>query len=230
MESTAIIGIEAFVFDLDGTLIDSIPGIGSSLAAAFRSIGREMPVADLRRAIGPPIRVISKRVDPSLTDDETLAIEQTYRSLYDTGGWRESNVFEGVEDTLRTLHDAGFRLFVATNKPLLPTRNTLQHLGIEVLFEGIVTRDSSMPNFVSKAAMLANLITAYELRPETTLMVGDTMEDREAAEANSLPCVFAAYGYGDDPQAQRTIHSFAELIRIAGFETLIEPGGRLQTR
>ena len=226
MESTAIIGIESFVFDLDGTLIDSIPGIASSLAAAFRSIGREMPAADLRRAIGPPIRVISKRVDPSLTDDETLAIEQTYRSLYDTGGWRESNIFEGVADTLRTLHDAGFRLFVATNKPILPTRNTLEHLGIEMLFEGIITRDSSTPNFVSKAAMLANLVNAYALRTETTVMVGDTAEDREAAEANSLRCVFAEYGYGDDPQALRKIHTFAELIRVAGIETLIEQGGR----
>ncbi len=189
-----------------------------------------MPVADLRRAIGPPIRIISKRLEPSLTDDETLAIERCYRPLYDTSGWRESILFEGVVETLRKLHGAGFRLFVATNKPLLPSRNTLNHIGIADLFEGIVTRDSSTPHYASKAAMLGDLIATHRLRPDATVMVGDTVEDREAAEANAVPCVFAEYGYGDDPEAQRAIATFADLIRVAGVETFIEQGGRLQTR
>jgi len=226
----AAIELEAFVFDLDGTLIDSIPGIASSLAAAFRSIGREMPVADLRRAIGPPIRIIAKRIEPSLTDDETLAIERYYRSLYDSSGWRDSLIFEGVAETLRKLYGAGFRLFVATNKPLLPSRNTLNHMGIANLFEAIVTRDSSTPHYASKAAMLGDLVAMHWLRPGATVMVGDTIEDREAAQANSVACIFAQYGYGEDPGAQQSIASFADLVRVAGVETFIEQGGRLQTR
>lgn len=230
MEPNAGIELEAFIFDLDGTLIDSIPGIGSSLAAAFRSIGRAMPVADLRRAIGPPIRIIAKRLEPSLSDDETHAIERCYRPLYDTSGWRESQLFEGVAETLRKLHRAGFRLFVATNKPILPSRNTLNHMGLADLFEAIVTRDSTTPHYASKAAMLGDLIATHGLRPEATVMVGDTIEDREAAEANGLPCVFAEYGYGEDPDAHRAIARFEDLIRAAGIETLIKQGGTLQTR
>ena len=222
--------VEAFIFDLDGTLIDSIPGIGSSLAAAFQSIGRVMPVADLRRAIGPQVRIISRRLEPGLTDDETLAIERVYRSLYDTSGWLESSIFEGVTETLGKLQAAGFRLFIATNKPILPTRNTLAHLGMTALFEGIVTRDSSSPHFASKAAMLAHLIATHSLRPAATVMVGDTVEDHEAAEANAVPFVFAEYGYGDFPEAERPIASFADLISVTGIETFIEQGGRLQTK
>ena len=223
-------GVEAFIFDLDGTLIDSIPGIRSSLAAAFQSIGREMPAADLRRAIGPPIRVIAKRLDPSLTGDETLAIEKVYRPLYDASGWRESILFEGVAETLRTLHNVGFRLFVATNKPLIPTRNILNQLGMAPLFEGVITRDSSTPHFASKAAMLAELIITHNLRPEATAMVGDTIEDREAGAANSIRCIFASYGYGDDPEPQSAIATFAELTQVAGIGTFLEQGGRFQPR
>ena len=68
------------VFDLDGTLIDSSPGIALSLAAAFQSVGRVMPETDIRKAIGPPIRIIARRVEPSLTDAELDGIEPSYRS------------------------------------------------------------------------------------------------------------------------------------------------------
>jgi len=227
MTKSAGIRLETFVFDLDGTLVDSTPGIGGALAESFRSIGRAMPDGDLaaclRGAIGPPIRVIAKRIEPSLTDDETLAIERVYRPLYDNVWWRETVLFEGVGKTLRTLHASGCRLFIVTNKPRIPSRKILDHLGLATLIEAVVTRDSVTPHYASKADMLGDLIATHSLENGRAVMVGDTVEDHEAADANGVPFVFASYGYGDDPRALRAIASFGELASV-------EPDRTVQTR
>ena len=219
-ESVMAERVGAFVFDLDGTLVDSVPGIGAALAEAFRSIGRTVPednfAARLRRAIGPPIRVVAKRIEPGLTDDETLAIELAYRPLYDNDGWRETVLFEGVAETLRELHGSGCRLFIVTNKPRIPSLKILDLLGLAQLFEAVSTRDSVTPHYASKAAMLGDVIAAHRLESGATVMVGDTVEDHEAAEVNGVRFVFASYGYGDDPDASRVIKSFGELIAVVG--------------
>jgi phosphoglycolate phosphatase len=201
-----------YLFDLDGTLADSIPGIGLALAQAFASIGRVMPNANLRDAIGPPIRIISKRLDPTLTDAETLAIEQAYRPLYDHSTWRDTALFPQVRETLHALHRAGKNLFVVTNKPRIPTQNILDHAGLRPLFHDTITRDSRTPHFDTKADMIAALVERHRLDPVHSVMVGDTAEDHEAAVANHMPFVFATYGYGTDPTALSTIHHFPELL------------------
>lgn len=210
--------LEAAIFDMDGTLVDSAPGIGSSLAAAFRAIGREMPATDVRSAIGPPIRVIAKRLEPTLTDVETLAIERAYRPLYDNDGWRATAAFDGVAQTLPGLRDAGLRLFLATNKPRIPALKILELLGIANLFEAVITRDSRTPHFTSKAEMLGGLLATHGLRGETAVMVGDTLEDRLAAEENGVRFIFASYGYGDDPGAETAIARFSELSPWMGLK------------
>lgn len=188
--------IRNLVFDLDGTLVDSIPGIGASLGGAFLSIGREIPLADLRAAIGPPIGIIARRLEPGLSDDEVAQIERHYRASYDMDGWRNTPLFPEVAETLHGCAKQGYRLFIVTNKPRIPTMKILQHLGLESLFEEIVTRDSRNPGYASKADMLGALLQRQALGTETTVMVGDTAEDGEAAEANHLPFVYVTYGYG----------------------------------
>jgi phosphoglycolate phosphatase len=78
--------IKALIFDLDGTLIDSMAGIGSALKTAFQAAGRTMPGVDLRRVIGPPITIIARSIEPLLTDAEAAIIERSYRANYDRDG------------------------------------------------------------------------------------------------------------------------------------------------
>jgi phosphoglycolate phosphatase len=204
----------AIVFDLDGTLIDSTPGIARALGAAFASVGRSMPVSNLRAVIGPPIKVIAKRLDPSLTDSDLAAIETVYRSEYDLSSWSETVLFDGVRETLQYLRARRWRLYVVTNKPLIPTTRILDHFGLVTLFDSIVTRDSRTPAYATKAAMLAELLTLHALPPANTIMMGDTAEDEEAAHSNQLEFVFASYGYGQIPGARLPLARFGDLRSV----------------
>ena len=201
-----------FVFDLDGTLIDSTPGIKAALEAAFQAIGQAMPEVDLRTMIGPPIGIIARRVNPSLTDADIVTIERVYRRVYDQEAWRATELFAGVAQTLRALYQAGHRLFVVTNKPMLPTTRILEHFELLPLFVQIVTRDSASPPFLTKTAMVADLMNRNHLSHDSTVMVGDTTEDGQAAEANHLEFIFMTYGYGQHASAGRTLNHFSDLL------------------
>jgi phosphoglycolate phosphatase len=203
--------VQSLLFDLDGTLIDSCPGIASSLAMAFRAAGRTMPPADLRVVIGPPIRAIAMRIDPTLTEAELAQIETAYRNDYDTNGWRETVLFDEVVRGLQQLRKLGVQLFLITNKPKVPTNRIVTHFGITDLFEEIVTRDSRAPSYSGKSEMLSELLLRHGLRAESTVMVGDTAEDAEAAEINGLDFIHASYGYGSIGNPRRSIASFSEL-------------------
>jgi phosphoglycolate phosphatase len=206
--------INALVFDLDGTLIDSTPGINGALRTAFQSVGRTMPEVDLRRVIGPPITVIARHIEPLLSDTEVAGIERSYRAIYDSDGWRDTLAYPTVADTLRVLHRHDLRLFVVTNKPLIPTTNILAHLGLDDLFVEALTRDSRSPHYASKADMLSDLLGRHRLQPDTTLMVGDTHEDQEAAHANGLDFLYATYGYGSVTVSGGHVDHFAEIAAL----------------
>ena len=202
----------AIIFDLDGTLVDSSPGIATALSSAFSAVGRTMPFRDLRRVIGPPIKVIAKRLEPTLTDNELSIVESVYRSQYDLKAWSETSLFEGVPEGLRTLRTWGWRLFIVTNKPHLPTIKILSQFGLGPLFDEVLTRDISYPPYRTKAAMVADLVRSHSLSIGKTIMVGDTLEDEEAAHSNNLDFVFARYGYGNLPRASVSIEQFTNLL------------------
>ena len=173
-----------------------------------------MPPADVSALLGPPFRVIVNSIDPTLTESELAQIEKAYRSGYDSEGWRETVLFEGVAQTLQEMQHARMHMFVVTNKPRTPTLKILTHLGILHLFEEIVTRDSRTPGYGSKAEMVSPLLRHHQLSPGSTIFVGDTAEDQEAATANHLEFVHVKYGYGSINAACRSITCFSELCSV----------------
>lgn len=207
-------GVSALVYDLDGTLIDSAPGIEASLRVAFQAARRVLPSVDMRALIGPPITTIALNADPTLTPDELTVIEKVYRQDYDSSGWRSTVLFEEVEACLRLQHKSGIRLFVVTNKPSIPTANILGHLGLLPLFESVVSRNSRHPSYASKAEMLGDLVNTRSLDVSTSIMVGDTSEDQHAAQKNQLGFIHAAYGYGKAVDAALSFHRFAKLHEL----------------
>ena len=209
------------LFDMDGTLLDSLPGIEYSVKAAFDAAGLPGRTFGLRELIGPPIRVILSHAaetdDPALLD----TLERHFRASYDNEGWRQSAFFPGVLEVLQTMKKSGNRLFVVTNKPRHISTMALEAGGSAFLFERIYTRDSKVPPYVSKADMLHALLTDQHLSPRDCVMVGDTMEDAGAAAMHGINFIFMAHGYGEVSSAHPVmlkLGSFSEFMPFLAVE------------
>ncbi len=210
----------AILFDLDGTLIDSLPGIEYAVDYALAELRLPVRNGSLRSLIGPPIRKIFGQIVDHPSEEQLTDLEQAFRVSYDGGAWRRTLLHANAVSTVRTLHGAGLPLFVVTNKPALPTLAILQELGLADYFEALVSRDSRQPPFSSKAEMLRNVIAEHRLHPETCLYVGDTLEDYEAGTAAGLSVALVPHGYGafDSrglPASSLPLANLADLLQFA---------------
>lgn len=212
-------GTAAIIYDLDGTLVDSCPGIETAFRRAAGAVlpGREVPA--LRPHIGPPIRGIATSVFGPLEEEALAGIERLFREIYDGETCLECELFPKVATTLEQLSARGIRQFVVTNKPQLPTERVLARLGLTRWIERFVAPDSVAPRFSSKALATTYLLQTTGLAPEDCLFVGDSPDDEEAARHNGMPFLGVAYGYGSArlPSAPALLSSFSLLPESLGF-------------
>lgn len=210
------------LFDLDGTLLDSLPGIESSVRAAFTSCRLPQLHTNLRGMIGPPIRAILSRTgeieDPRILD----CLEREFRADYDTQGWRKTVCFPHTGPVLRLMRERGYRLLVISNKPRHISLRILENEQILELFEEIVTRDSRSPAYAGKEEMIGAIQADRHISSTDCLIVGDTIEDAKAAASAGIRFAFMSHGYGtlDDiasvPVAWRldSLSEFLPLLEI----------------
>jgi phosphoglycolate phosphatase len=206
------------IFDLDGTLVDSLPGIQWSVEAAMKECGVSRLCPNLKLLIGPPVRTILAVAAATNESVELDRLEQAFRKIYDVAGWRRTLCQPDTRTMLDRLQLAGCVLWIATNKPAHATHLILPELAIAHYFSDIVCRDSRTPPFSSKAEMLRDLLLRQSLSRDAGIFVGDTMEDCEAASAAGLACAVVPHGYGKGmdgrlPEGCR---------RIAGWDELVE--------
>jgi phosphoglycolate phosphatase len=188
------------LFDLDGTLVDSLPGIEFSVREAFRACQLPVPEEGLREMIGPPIRTILFRAGNVAEESRLDALERAFRASYDSEGWQMAVCFPGANDVLRTMHERGHRLFVVSNKPRHISLQILNRERVFDYFEATVTRDSRWPHYRGKTEMIAYLLAERGIARENCLMVGDTIEDANAAATCGLRFAWMTYGYGTTVQ------------------------------
>lgn len=187
----------AIIFDLDGTLVDSLPGIEHSVDCSLQECNLPGRTISLRPLIGPPIRVILKTLVSDASERQIADLEKSFRSSYDSDGWRKTALCGHALETLCELKQTGFELFLATNKPATPTRAILRELAIEDFFSAVFCRDSRTPPFRSKGEMLLQITSQFDLDCEECLYVGDSPEDERAAEEAGMPIAIVTHGYGD---------------------------------
>ena len=184
------------IFDLDGTLVDSRPGIDRAAATAVARVWPGRPAAGLAALIGPPIRAMLAAAYPDAAEADLDALVREFRAAYDGGDWRATTPYPGLAEVLDAIAAAGGQAFLVTNKPHAATRRILAHLGVAERFAATRAPDDPATPWNGKADALGGLIDRYSLVREASAYVGDSPDDRAAARAAGLPFVAAAYGYG----------------------------------
>lgn len=186
--------LPALIFDLDGTLTDSKPGILGCLQKVIdaRGISTEGP---LDRFIGPPVEEWVNDLLPNGSKDEQFKLAREYRACYDREGWSNNSVFPGVREMLVDLREQGFPLFVCTSKQQHFAVRILDAFELSPLFIAIYG-DKAEYSSHSKVDLLANVLREQHLYRDTAWMIGDRSFDFDAAHANSIRCLAAGWGYG----------------------------------
>lgn len=188
--------IQSFIFDLDGTLIDSYPGIRDSLAFAVRFSGLKLPFKDLRKKIGPPISKMIYALWPKIDQESSKKILKRFRYHYNRKGCLRSRIYPGVRQILEGIKRSKKKAFLLTNKPAKPTSKILRHLKIEDFFVEVVCPDSQYPTLGAKKEGALLLKRKHRLFSTETLLVGDSQDDWHAATTAGFRFGIALYGYG----------------------------------
>ena len=133
---------------------------------------------------------------PHLADEERDEVLREFRQDYNNRGCLFSVAYPGIPEALHRFCSLGIKMFVLTNKPDAPTRKILKHLLLDGYFTEILSPDSISAAFSSKAEGALYLCKKHALIPDETVLMGDSLDDLNAARAARLGFLEAAYGYG----------------------------------
>ena len=183
--------IKAIVFDLDGTLVDSYPGIHQSLNEMLRSLNLpEVDLETVKRRVGRGVlNLMQSSVPPQLVP-KALEI---FRDSYDRTHLAGTFLLPDVEDTLAELKKRGIALALATNKPVEFTRNILHHLNIAQYFlvcSGPEGEIKPKPD----PSMLVSIMKQLYVDATVAVYVGDMMLDAETARNAGVRLALIATG------------------------------------
>lgn len=183
---------DAVLFDLDGTIMDSAPGIFATLLKTFEHYGVKREVAELSKYLGPPLRFTMADNVPQSEVENATAL---YRKIYEKDGIFNAVPYEGVADMLAALKNAGLTLCVATCKPKTVAEAVLEHFGLISFFDyvGGASLDTSVD---TKTAVIESVLVQQCMTGKTAIMVGDRADDMIGAKNCNLPAIGALYGYG----------------------------------
>jgi phosphoglycolate phosphatase len=198
------------LFDLDGTLTASGPGILNSVRHALATLGEPEPDdAALGRFIGPPL-LDSFRVECAMDEERAWQAVLAYRAYYEQHGQFENSVYEGIPAVLGALRAAGRRLVVATSKAEPYARSILAHFGLLTMFDAVVGSELDGRR-TAKAEVIAEALARVAAAGGGTggatgaqpadpavgaVMIGDRSHDVVGAAALGVPTIGALWGYG----------------------------------
>lgn len=161
-----------FIFDFDGTLADTADEVLSCIEKAFNKCNISFEKERLNPSVmGPSLAEIAVIVKPELTDKNIINnIVLEYRKLYDYDDNDITKLYGGIREWLLYLKKNNKKIFVATNKPKIPTLRLLKQLNIN-FFDDVYMVDKYNDKKLSKQQMIEEIITKHNLLKEKTIMV-----------------------------------------------------------
>lgn len=189
------------VFDLDGTLVHSAPGIAAALSRALAPRGHApFDAAEVAPLLGDGARVLLERALAARGAAPDAALLDPFVAELEAQGAAASAPYAGIEAALDALAAAGWRAAVCTNKPARAARALLATLGLAPRF-ALVLGGDSLAVRKPDPGHLRGVLDALGAAPGEAVMIGDHANDIAAARGAGVPSVFAAWGYGTDTGA-----------------------------
>ena len=191
--------VGAVTIDLDGTLADTIPDLAAGANAMLAELGRPaLPVDQIRTFVGKGIPRLVERTlaesfgDAALMERALPVFERHYAAV----NGRHSTLYPGVTEGLRALRDMKVPLACVTNKSGRFTAPLLEQLDLARYFEQVVAGDT-LPQKKPDPAQLLHASRAFGVAPGAMLMIGDSVNDAQAARAAGCPVFCVPYGYNE---------------------------------
>lgn len=226
--------VQAVLFDLDGTLLDTVADISTALNRALgEQLAGQLSQAEVRRLIGAGVAALIERTlarlpggasadGPRLLERFLFHYEQIERS-----GEMQTRAYPGVAQGLAELHSLGLKVAVVTNKPARMSIDLLAHLRLERWIDELVGGDCGYRKPQPQPLLIACARIGVE--PSRALMVGDSLTDVLAARAAAIRIVCVPYGYNAD-QDPRTLPCDAFIESVADLAPSLAASGHLPDR
>jgi phosphoglycolate phosphatase len=190
-----ILPTTSVVFDFDGTLIDSKPGIIKCLRKVGELHGLD-PKNINDSVIGPPAGVTINQLMPDHDIEARVRFLKAFRDCYASEGWSDCSLYAGVPGLLENLRSSGAKTFICTSKREDLTLKLLNHFHLRSYFKSVAADKEELRSH-EKKHLLASLIETEGIDSSRGYMVGDSKYDIEAARANDMNAISVLYGYGN---------------------------------
>lgn len=237
---------EYVLFDLDGTLTDPKVGITTCVQHALKHFGIEEPDNDkLTPFIGPPLTDSFKEFY-GFDDEQAQMGLVKYRERFSTIGWKENEIYPGMEDMLKGLYEKGIKLAVASSKPRVFVEKILEYFNIREYFAVVCGAEldgsrNSKPAVMKEVFVRLGIVTDVDadsitddncaltekelsqIASVSCAMVGDRKFDVNGAKALKVTSVAVSYGYAPEGELEACepdylVDTVEELGKVLGQE------------
>ena len=215
----------AALFDLDGTLVDTRPGMRAALGAAFAEVTGDDSGTE-RADLSLPLDDMIRSADPAVPSTLQGQLSAAFRRHYDSTHWNVADVYPGAEECLRGMGAAGVRTFVVTNKRSSAAERLLEHFHLAPYLEGVVGQpETGGP--LPKSELAGRCLASAGLDPASTVVVGDSNHDAAMAAAWGMAFIAITSGAGPLSPASADLERMEvdNLADAAAFVLLRPQGG-----
>lgn len=182
----------AILFDLDGTLIDSIDLLVTSMVYAFEGRDVQPPLDEWIAGIGTPLDAMLRTW--ARDDEDVLALRARYREYQFANHDAKTHAYPGAVDTVRALHTAGYPLAVVTSKLEYGARRSLKWIGVDDCFTAVVGIDATTKHKPEPEPVWHALALLGDIPPTDALFIGDSTHDMHAGNAAGVATAAALWG------------------------------------
>lgn len=206
-----------FLFDLDGTLTDPMVGITTCVQYALDAYGIHEPdIRNLTKFIGPPL-ITSFKEFYGVNYEIAHGMLLKYRERFSTVGMYENEIYPGISELLKSLHNQGCTIGLATSKPILFAEKILDHFNIKQYFH--ILSGASMDETRNTKEAVLEYALSHKTGDRPHVMIGDRKFDILAGKKFGLETVGVLYGYGSQEELAATkpthlVKSVADLSQL----------------